>query len=106
MPVVGDVVLTPFPFTDLSASKIRPAVVLADVGMSDWTLCEITSSRQARDRSIEISLRDLEEGTLINRSWARPDRLMTLNESIFRYTIGHLTHSKRDEILAAVRRLF
>ena len=46
--MVGDVVLTPFPFTDLSEIKIRPAVVLAGVGMRDWVLCEITSSSQVR----------------------------------------------------------
>ena len=50
--MVGDVVLTPFPFTDLSQTKIRPAVVLADVGMQDWVLCEITSSSQPRDMYI------------------------------------------------------
>ena len=50
--MVGDVVLTPFPFTDLSQTKIRPAVVLADVGMQDWVLCEITSSSQLGSGSV------------------------------------------------------
>ena len=44
--MVGDIVLTPFPFTDLSATKIRPAMVVAEVGMHDWIVCEVTSSRQ------------------------------------------------------------
>jgi mRNA interferase MazF len=42
-PSVGAVVLVPFPFSDLSQSKRRPAVVLADVGRNDWILCQITS---------------------------------------------------------------
>lgn len=38
----GNIVLITFPFTDLSGSKLRPAVVLADTG-SDMTVCFITT---------------------------------------------------------------
>ena len=37
VPSAGSVVLVPFPFSDLSQSKLRPAVVLADAGRGDWT---------------------------------------------------------------------
>ena len=43
-PAAGTVVLVPFPFSDLSQAKLRPAVVLADVGRGDWILCQITSN--------------------------------------------------------------
>ncbi len=43
-PATGEVVLVPFPFSDLSAAKVRPAVVLADVGRGDWVLCQVTSN--------------------------------------------------------------
>jgi hypothetical protein len=42
-PTVGTVVLVSFPFSDLSHSKLRPAVVTAHVGRDDWILCQITS---------------------------------------------------------------
>ena len=42
-PTAGSVVLIPFPFSDLSQSKRRPAVVLADAGRGDWILCQVTS---------------------------------------------------------------
>jgi mRNA interferase MazF len=42
-PSVGSVVLVPFPVSDLSLSKLRPAVVLADAGRGDWILCQVTS---------------------------------------------------------------
>jgi mRNA interferase MazF len=43
----GAVVLIPFPFSDLSQSKLRPAVVLADVGRGDLVLCQVTSNAYA-----------------------------------------------------------
>lgn len=104
--MVGNVVLTPFPYTDLSEVKVRPAVILADVGMDDCILCEITSSIQRRDRHIAITPRDLATGSIQRDSWARPDRLTTLNQGIFRRTVGRLTDTKLAEITAAVRGLF
>ena len=58
--MVGDVVLAPFPFTDLSEIKVRPAVVVADVGTQDWVLCEITSSQQRGTCYIAIGPADME----------------------------------------------
>jgi hypothetical protein len=43
-PTAGAVVLPPFPFSDLSQAKLRPAIVLADVGRDDWILCQLTST--------------------------------------------------------------
>ena len=104
--MVGDVVLAPFPFTDMSGTKVRPAVVLADVGMQDWILCQITSASSARDRHISIGSDDMTGGSLRFRSWARPDRIYTVNERIFRRTVGRLSAAKHAEIAAAVRSLF
>ena len=104
--MVGDVVLTPFPFTDLSEIKIRPAVVLAGVGMQDWVLCEITSSSQVRDLYVAIGPGDMTTGKLKLRSWARPDRLTTLNDAVFERRLGRLSTAKHAEIAAAVRSLF
>jgi mRNA interferase MazF len=44
--VKGDVVVIPFPYSDLSASKKRPALVLADLEGDDIILCQITSQNR------------------------------------------------------------
>ncbi len=54
-PSAGSVVLVPFPFSDLSHSKMRPAVVLADATKGDWVLCQITSKRYSDRRAIELT---------------------------------------------------
>ncbi len=104
--LVGDVVLAPMPFTDMSVTKVRPAVALADVGMQDWVLCQITSSPRARDRRISIDPSDMTSGRLKFQSWARPDRIYTINERVFGSAIGRVSAAKRSEIAAAVRSLF
>jgi mRNA interferase MazF len=43
--VKGDIVVIPFPFSDLSGSKKRPALVLANLQGDDIILCQITSRR-------------------------------------------------------------
>ena len=45
-------------------------------------------------------------GRLKHRSWARPDRLTTLNDSVFERRLGRLSTAKHAEIAAAVRSLF
>ena len=104
--MVGDLVLAPLPFTDLSELKVRPVVVVADVGMRDWIVCQITSRWPERMHRIQIADSDLHNGNIRVISYARPDRIFTLNERVFRRTLGRLTDAKRDEILTAVRGLF
>jgi len=41
--VKGDIVVIPFPFSDLSKTKRRPALVLAKTEHNDLILCQITS---------------------------------------------------------------
>ena len=98
--------MTPLPFTDLSELKIRPVVVIADVGTRDWIVCQVTSRSSELVGRIRITNDDMQGGSLRVVSYARPDRVFTLNESVFRRTLGSLTEAKQAEILAAVRGLF
>ncbi len=43
-PAAGSIVLVNFPFSDLSAAKLRPAIVLASAERDDWILCQLTSN--------------------------------------------------------------
>ena len=104
--MVGDVVEAPIPYTDMSGAKVRPVVILAEVGMCDWIVCEITVCSQEPPAAIEIFAADFQRGGLEGRSWARLDRVTTLNESVFIRPLGRLAPSKQAEIAAAVRALF
>ena len=53
-PAAGMAVLVPFPFSDLSQAKLRPAVILADGGRGNWILCQITSNPYGDTRAIML----------------------------------------------------
>ena len=105
-PVRGDVVVLPFPQTDLIIGKRRPALVLATSPGDDLILCQITS--QARTDSISIALTsgDFAKGQLSAVSFVRVNRLFTVDQKVIHYTVGQLTRIKIEEILAAARNLF
>jgi mRNA interferase MazF len=102
--IKGDVVIIPFPFSDLSASKRRPALVLADLAGNDIVLCQITS-QQVRDAdAIELADSDMVTGSLKQSSNIRPNRLFTADKAIIVYKVGSITTIKfqqvRDKIVA------
>ena len=76
-PTTGSIILIPFPFSDLSQSKLRPAVVLANAGKEDWILCQITSKSYADLQSIKLTDNDFANGSLKLVSYARPCLLYT-----------------------------
>jgi mRNA interferase MazF len=60
---VGSVVLIHFPFSDLSSSKLRPALLLADAGNHDWVCAQITSRHYADKRAVLLETIDFVEGS-------------------------------------------
>jgi len=97
-----DVVVVSFPFSDLSYSKLRPAVVLAYSGRDDWILCQITSKAYGDQRAVMIRDENFEIGALRLTSYARPGKLFTANSSIIRYQVGKLHKNVHSEIIAAI----
>ncbi|CAN5837591.1 type II toxin-antitoxin system PemK/MazF family toxin [soil metagenome] len=86
--VKGAVVVVPFPFSDLSQSKRRPALVLTDWGGEDLILCQITS-KAGKDRfALALRPEDFQEGSLHQESNIRPNKLFTADESIILYQVG------------------
>ena len=101
-PTVGAVVLVPFPFSDLSNSKLRPAVVLADAGRGDFVLCQITSKPYADSRAVEITNHSFSIGSLRITSYVRPGKLFTANENLITAKVGTLSDSAFNQIIEAV----
>jgi mRNA interferase MazF len=98
----GAVVLVRFPFSDLSQSKLRPALVLAEAGRGDWVLCQVTSNPYSDTRAIMLSDESFQHGGLQRTSYARPAKLFTANHELIIAEVGMLTVETRRRVITAV----
>lgn len=98
----ASIVLVDFPFSDLSDTKFRPAVVLARASPQDWFLCQITSNAAIDERAIEIKDPDFVAGSLRQTSFARPNRIFTDHEKLIRRRVGILSDGTAGKITDAV----
>lgn len=106
-PVVGEVVVLPFPQTDLQAGKRRPALVVADLTGDDLILCQITSQSRRNDGySIRLTSADFERGHLSVDSFIRTSRLFTVEQSVILYSAAKVKRSKLNDVRAKIRDLF
>lgn len=101
-PSIGEVVLVPFPFSDLSQSKVRPAVCLAAAGRGDWILCQVTSSPYGDPRAIPLDTVDFTAGGLLIPSCARPGKLFTASHTLLVRSVGNLNAPALQRVLDAV----
>ena len=97
--VKGDVVVTPFPFSDLSATKKRPALVVATLTGDDIILCQITSQAVGDRYGIPLEDDDFVNGSLRHPSNIRPNRLFTADSNIILYRAGTVTIAKMQEVI-------
>jgi len=104
--IVGELVVVPFPFSDLSQTKRRPALVVATYEGPDVILAQITSQPYTDPLAIPIEPSELESGTLEKRSFIRPNKLFTCDKTFILYSLGHLTASKMGEVREALVTLF
>lgn len=103
---IGAVVLVPFPFSDLSRAKLRPAIVLADAGRGDFVLCQVTSNPYGDPRAIELAPENFASGSLDRVSYARPGKLFTASDSLVVRQVGTLSTEALDRIRVRVEELF
>jgi len=100
--IKGDVVIVPFPFSNLSDVKRRPALVIAVLTGDDLILCQITSSSVADKHAIPIKDEDFASGSLRQSSNVRPNRLFTADRGIILYKAGQLKIEKINEVIVEI----
>jgi mRNA interferase MazF len=105
-PVVGEVVVLPFPQTNLQSGKRRPALVVADLPGDDLVLCQITRKDRSDGYAIPLVLADFARGRLAVDSFIRANRLFTVEQSVILYAAGKITDAKLQEVKARIRQLF
>ena len=101
--VKGEIIVTPFPFSDLKSSIKRPALILTTLKGDDVILCQITSKDHLEDPyQILLNKKDFSKGGLKINSFIKPSILFTIRNSIILYSLGKINSSKLKEIEDAV----
>lgn len=92
----GDIVLIPFPFTDLSGTKLRPALVLA-VASADVTVAFITAQIGWKEHT-DIELQPDVNTGIKKSSLIRPAKLGTIDKTFVLGKIGSLPTHLLDKV--------
>ena len=105
----GEIVLVPFPFTDLSSAKQRPALIVSPDGwnasQSDVLLIALTSQIPAPlpPNDILLSIDDLRTGGLPKATLARPTKLITIHQALIRRGLGRISEGTLQSGLSSLR---
>ena len=102
----GDILIVPFPFSDLRGVMQRPVLVISrseyNNGCEDIITCGITSNLKNTQCSVLLDNNDLIEGGIPKKSRIKVDKLFTLEKSIVKKKIARLN----SECMKKVRREF
>ena len=98
----GDVLIVPFPFTDLSAIKQRPVLVLSKKEYNNKTdgiiTCGITSNLKDSENSVLIENKNLLNGEIPAISRIKVDKLFTIEESIVKKRLAKIDIETFDKV--------
>ena len=95
------IVIARFPYSDLTRSTLRPTLVLANAGLGDWILGQITTNAEIDDLAIELTNDSLAQGSLHTVSYFRPNKLFTGNENLITRTVARLKPEVFNRLLDA-----
>ena len=98
-----DIILIPFPYSDLSQTKKRPAIILSNSDYNsnneDVICCAITSNQRNYENSVKINPKDFDSGSLNYESVVKPSKVFTLNQSLILKTLAKLNVKKSKEVV-------
>jgi len=100
----GDIVLITFPFTNLSGSKLRPAIVLTETNL-DITVCFITSQINWQEQT-DIVLFPNDQNGIKKQSLVRTSKIATIDKALAQGLLGRLSTNEITELNNKLKILF
>jgi len=104
----GDIILIPYPYTDLSNTKKRPAIIISKDSNNNenYIVIKITSVIRNDLFSFPITPKDVEDGLLHKESEARVNEVFTIHESIIIKKIASLNKDSLQKLLKKFKENF
>jgi mRNA interferase MazF len=101
--IKGDIVLIPFPFTDFTGEKLRPALVLIN-SSQDITVCFITSQLKWKEDT-DINLYPSKLNGIKKQSLIRVSKITTLDKKLAIGKLGSLSNEEITNVNINLRQL-
>ena len=103
------IILIPFPYTDLSGAKKRPALVISSSDFNqkneDVVCCLITSNLEGKQHAIIIDNKDMETGLLEFESKVKHYRIFTVNKKLVYRVLGKLNLLKSKLVIEEINKI-
>ena len=105
----GVIVLIPVPFTDLTASKQRPVIVISsnnyNTESADMIVVAMTSNPTQTAYSFTLTNAELEDGSLNRPGKVRVDKIYTLSQDLIVRTFGKVNVTTVERIRTLLNEL-
>lgn len=105
-----DIVLVPFPFSDQSGHKVRPALIISNNAFNskkeDIIICAITSNLKISEYSINIEQKDIEEGILYDKSSIKVETILKIKKELVIKAIATIKESSFKKVINIILNLF
>jgi len=99
-----EIVLLPFPYSDLTGAKLRPALILSNnkINSTCDRICCLVTSNKLVDHSILLKSESFATGKLPFKSWVKPHRLFTIHEKIIKKKLCSVTDDFHSLVLQSI----
>src|SRR3989344_3966788 len=105
-----EIILLPYPFSDLEGTKVRPAVIVSNDFFNnksaDCIMVPLTTVIKNEPYSIILNQQDLTSGKLIKPSRIRVDKIFTIEKKIIMMKIGIINNLMFEKIKQEISKMF
>ena len=105
----GEIVIIPFPFSDLTSIKQRPVLILSNNRYNDKAedivTCGITSNLKNAEFSVIVNNKDLICGGIPVKSRIKADKIFTLKQSLIKKKIAKVNDNILNQIKKEIQKL-
>lgn len=105
-----DLVLLPYPFSNLEQKKIRPAIVISNNNFNkicnDFIAVPLTSVIKDEPFSLLINQSDMKNGKLIKTSRVRLDKMFSVEKRLVQMKIGDVNDTFFDKLKSEIIEVF
>ncbi|MBS3163632.1 type II toxin-antitoxin system PemK/MazF family toxin [Candidatus Woesearchaeota archaeon] len=104
-----EIVLLPYPFSNLEETKVRPAVVISNNffndNSNDFVAIPITSIAKEDPYSVMLGQNDLDFGKLLKESRIRVDKIFTVEKNLIIMKIGAINNKTFENIKSKIKEI-